>query len=304
MGRKKKEEPTNPKGRGLPWRGDATIRGVVLSPCGNAHIEDREILFPWPEDPSFRESGADALTSLLIKGWDTVQATGPLLPRFLCLIEATDDEVFSFANQWGPLWWSGDPMKPFFRPGKLDRHKPLFRDVEWQREKIWQWKGTENVRLFSSAATLLSFLIRVALGLRRDTGIAGSKELAETVSPFLVPGVFGAISEDISRLDSALAIEVLEEMLQIGNFGGDCGEEASLNLLISDGFFPIVVAETIIAITKERERFFVCDGCGRLYFRDWKLPGKEQLNFCEKCTIGGRVAKRLYARKIRASKAE
>jgi hypothetical protein len=114
--------------------------------------------------------------------------------------------------------------------------------------------------------------------------------------------VFGAICEDISRIDSSLAIEVLEEILPIGNFGGDCGEEASLNLLISDGFFPIVVAETIIAITKERERFFVCDGCGRLYFRDWKLPGREQLNFCDNCTVGGRVAKRLYARKVRASK--
>lgn len=301
MGRKRKEEFKIPAERGLPWKGDTVIRGKLISPCCDVHIEKGMICFPWP-DLSLQESGKDAAIFLWANGWETVEALEPLMPRFLYLTDATENEILSFANQWGPLWWSGDRSNPFFRPGGLDREESLFLDLEWQRERVWRWKGKEAVDLFSSAASLLSFLVRTALGLKLGPVALERNVWEERIGPFLVPGVFGVHFGDISRIAPSSAVRILERLLPIRNLGRDCKEGAPLELLVFDGFLPIVAAETVIAITKERDRFFVCDGCGRLYFRDRKLPGKDQLNFCDKCTIGGKVAKRLYARKVRSSK--
>lgn len=237
MGGRKGEEAREHASRRFPWTGEATIRGKLLSPCGNAHIKDGKIIFPWFEGIL---NGTEGVLGLWAKGWDIVEVMEPLMPRFLHLTDATDAEILSFANQWGPIWWSGNPARPFFRPGGLDRNRGLFLDVDWQLEKMWEWRGKEDVAFYSSAASLLSFLIRAALGLRMEIGSLGRAGWAERIEPFFVPGVFGDLCRNISSINSSMAKEVLERILSTSSLGGACREEEPLNILLSDGFLPLL----------------------------------------------------------------
>lgn len=288
---------------GLPWQTDSEISARILSPNGGVQMENGTLKFNWTSDSFSKDDTAGNFYNLkLVDMWEVISAEQAVLPRFLYLTDACDEDILDFAGKWGPLWWSGKPAVPFFRPGVLADEEDMFLGCDRGARDLWKWKGEESCSLYRSAAWTVAFLTKCALG-HAEGNIM--KELQDPplwkkrLGEFFVEGIFGVRAKHLGALKPSLAMKVLNRLLPIHSATGERFGTGKVLLCIKDGFLPVVAAETLKNIVETPERYFSCDECGRLYFRDGKMPKPSELNYCERCSIGGRGYKRAYARRKR-----
>jgi hypothetical protein len=300
MGTEGKKRRTPIELWGLPWRTSAEFVGRILIPEGPVELDGGTVHFNWGEGGFLKGTALDAFTQLLLTdGWKVVDVARPILPEFLYLNDGSDEEIAEFARKWGPLWWTGKPEHPFRFPGVLVDGEDLFLEEAWRSEKFEKWDGRESCDLYRSAANLAAFLAESAIGGSIFSGHSTENTWKDRMGPFYNTWLFGKAYGHIDSIYPAISRRILSRLLKVHMSTEKAPDEKGITMCIKDGFFPIVVAEAIKAIHESEERFCLCDNCGRLYFRDKKMPKKGMLNFCVKCREKSKGSKRFYMRRVR-----
>jgi len=290
---------------GLPWHAGAELSARLLSPMGKVERKNGTLKFDWPPGSSTNDGTEAKLLDLILNdGWDVVTVRQAIMPRFLYLADAPrDEEIEDFAKNWGPLWWSGKPAVPFFRPGIWIGGDPV-GDIAKDPRK---WKGEERCSLYRSASWAVTFLTKCALGSKRKDEFDDLQDKPlwkSRIGEPLVEGIFGARAKDFGPLEPHTAMKVLNRLMPVYAVIGEQFSVGKLVFSVNDGFLPVVAAETVKNLVETPERYLTCDECGRLYFREGKMPKPGKLNYCERCSQGDRGSKRAYARRKRLEGAQ